>query len=60
MFYRFFTHFSEQRSRVIYVGFETWYINRIVRQTQLQYCIKYTIGGGYMFRSLIGHVQAIR
>jgi hypothetical protein len=31
-----------------------------VRQTQIQYYIKYSMGGGYMFRPLRGHLQAIR
>jgi hypothetical protein len=34
--------------------------NRIVSQTQLQYYINYTMGGGYMFRPLRDHLQAIR
>jgi hypothetical protein len=31
----------------------------IISQTRLQYYIKYTIGGGYMFQPLRGHPQAI-
>jgi hypothetical protein len=38
----------------------TCYINRRAGQTQLQYYIKYTIGGGYMFRPLRGHLQVNR
>jgi FlaA1/EpsC-like NDP-sugar epimerase len=30
--------------------------NRKASQTQLQYCIGYTMGGGYMFRPLRGHL----
>jgi hypothetical protein len=39
---------------------EVLIISTKVRQTQLQYYIKYSMGGGYMFRLLRGHLQAIR